>query len=904
MKSLFNKMFILLTVLALSSAFTIAQINWIKYSGNPLLNIHGTPGSWNQSVTVPCVIFNSDLNRYEMWFTAFTGATPNPGIGLTYSSDGITWSSPTLVMTPGPASWESLFIGGVSVIKEGSLYKMWYTGALPLQIGYATSPDGINWSKYSGNPVLSPGTGWESGGVAYPSVIKVPTGYWMFYSGEVSGGVTRTGRAFSTDGINWQKDTVHNPVLLAGGSGQWDQNNFLARVIEINDSLYMCYTAEAVPGNNSTSAIGFAKSADMGITWVKDAGNPIITQGTPGNWDYGRIETGSIIYTPSELRIYYDGSGPATGNLGRIGLATAPYKLPLQPGTYTVGTNGIFATIQDAFDKLDTDGVAGNVTLELIDELYTAPTDSFGFKLNGPIPGAGPNSRVTIKPSANQNVVIEGAGRCVLYFLNTSFLTLDGVNISGSTTLTIHGLHGQQYTWKSGTEFRNNSDYNVVQNVIFIQEDINYDTDGAGFWTEWGSETTDNNIIQNNFIKRAGIGIVLAGKNQYTKATSNIIRGNNIGSETDSLITMGIGAWALQSSIIEDNIVQNLRQHFQVFGQMILTPAIELAFSNNSIIRNNVVHNCNSNSLQGSAGIWVAGDAVNGYGNDNMVYNNMVYDIQSTSTQYDSRVSGIQLWYQNNPKVFYNSVYLSGTGTNKYGSAALYITSNVTNADIKNNILVNTRDESPYCASSIYDYSSADLTSDYNDLYYDDTNNNNCLVRIGTTNYFTLADWQVIGKDSNSVTEMPNFVAPYLHIVENEETLLESRGIPITDINFDFDGQTRHVTTPDIGADEFNGIPVGVEDEANVPTEYALEQNYPNPFNPTTTFRYSIPQTSKVVIKVYDILGNEIAILIDEEKSVGTYELTWNAENVPTGVYFYQLKTGDFINSKKMILLK
>ncbi len=88
----------------------------------------------------------------------------------------------------------------------------------------------------------------ESGGVAYPSVIKVPTGYWMFYSGEVSGGVTRTGRAFSTDGINWQKDTVHNPVLLAGGSGQWDQNNFLARVIEINDSLYMCYTAEAVPG--------------------------------------------------------------------------------------------------------------------------------------------------------------------------------------------------------------------------------------------------------------------------------------------------------------------------------------------------------------------------------------------------------------------------------------------------------------------------------------------------------------------------------------------------------------------------------------------------------------------------------------------------------------------------------
>ena len=98
----------------------------------------------------------------------------------------------------------------------------------------------------------------------------------------------------------------------------------------------------------------------------------------------------------------------------------------------------------------------------------------------------------------------------------------------------------------------------------------------------------------------------------------------------------------------------------------------------------------------------------------------------------------------------------------------------------------------------------------------------------------------------------------------------------------------------------------------HLPTEFALEQNYPNPFNPSTTFRYSIPTQSKVVIKVYDILGNEIATLMDEEKSVGTYELTWNAANLPSGVYFYQLRAVDpstssgqgFINTKKMLLLK
>jgi hypothetical protein len=95
-----------------------------------------------------------------------------------------------------------------------------------------------------------------------------------------------------------------------------------------------------------------------------------------------------------------------------------------------------------------------------------------------------------------------------------------------------------------------------------------------------------------------------------------------------------------------------------------------------------------------------------------------------------------------------------------------------------------------------------------------------------------------------------------------------------------------------------------VEDYAQLPTEFSLSQNYPNPFNPSTKIKYSIPTQSKVVIKVHDILGNEVATLMDEEKSVGTYELTWNASNLSSGIYFYQLRAGDFIQMKKMILLK
>jgi hypothetical protein len=164
-----------------------------------------------------------------------------------------------------------------------------------------------------------------------------------------------------------------------------------------------------------------------------------------------------------------------------------------------------------------------------------------------------------------------------------------------------------------------------------------------------------------------------------------------------------------------------------------------------------------------------------------------------------------------------------------------------------------------------------------------------------------------MGKDLHSYNEMPHFVSSTdLHINETIPTYLESRGIPITGIGIDIDGDQRNADSTDIGADEFNGIyiPTGVEDGIGIPTEYALEQNYPNPFNPSTTFRYSIPAQSKVVIKVFDVLGNKIATLMDEEKSIGTYEEMWNAASLPSGVYFYQLRANEYVSTKKMILLK
>jgi hypothetical protein len=112
-----------------------------------------------------------------------------------------------------------------------------------------------------------------------------------------------------------------------------------------------------------------------------------------------------------------------------------------------------------------------------------------------------------------------------------------------------------------------------------------------------------------------------------------------------------------------------------------------------------------------------------------------------------------------------------------------------------------------------------------------------------------------------------------------------------------------------------NGNPVGVEPDTKVYT-FNLEQNYPNPFNPSTLIKYALSKRQFVTIKVYDILGNEVTTLVNDEKPAGEYEVTFDSHsgevrNLPagrqgltSGIYFYQLKAGEFVQTKKMILLK
>jgi predicted GH43/DUF377 family glycosyl hydrolase len=181
-------------------AFSSDGINWSKWVDNPVLD-RGDPGEWNaRGVFFPAVIYEN--GTYHMWYTGLL-LGEHFQIGYATSPDGITWTehpNNPILCAGSTGSWDEEAKDHY-VLFDGSTFHMWYTGAYNnavYRIGYATSPDGVNWTKYSLNPVLDLGSeSWEAEGVEVGSVLLDGSTYTMWYSG-FSGASWRVGYATSS----------------------------------------------------------------------------------------------------------------------------------------------------------------------------------------------------------------------------------------------------------------------------------------------------------------------------------------------------------------------------------------------------------------------------------------------------------------------------------------------------------------------------------------------------------------------------------------------------------------------------------------------------------------------------------------------------------------------------------
>ena len=165
----------------------------------------------------------------------------------------------------------------------------------------------------------------------------------------------------------------------------------------------------------------------------------------------------------------------------------------------------------------------------------------------------------------------------------------------------------------------------------------------------------------------------------------------------------------------------------------------------------------------------------------------------------------------------------------------------------------------------------------------------------------------IVGKNSDPWTIYNNneiiLLSPYRKTYEFSFIMEETTDTQAR-LGFDIGVSTEDVFIDNVFL-SMGTLPISVDETNNSSAEsFDLFQNYPNPFNSYCTIKYSIPKSSQVTLKIFNTLGEEITTLVNEEKPVGTYELNWNAANLPSGVYFYRLQAGDYVQTRKMILLK
>jgi predicted GH43/DUF377 family glycosyl hydrolase len=262
-----------------------------------------------------------------MWMTGgYPNASYDPTcqIGYAVSIDGIKWSVyPDIVLPAGDrGTWDSVGIETVCVIKDTSAYqneryKMWYCGydsheVGSKKIGYATSPDGINWTKYPGNPVLKPDPypSYDFAGIWNPMVIKDGDTYKMWYP---SIGVVEEKvvlpicYATSSDGINWVK-YPGNPVLLQGEPGSWDDTWVCEPSVLKRNGIYeMWYSGASQEGAEEILPYfntGYATSVD-GINWEKHG--IVLEHGEPGDWDAWTAFAVTVIFENDTYKMWYTG---------------------------------------------------------------------------------------------------------------------------------------------------------------------------------------------------------------------------------------------------------------------------------------------------------------------------------------------------------------------------------------------------------------------------------------------------------------------------------------------------------------------------------------------------------------------------------------------------------------------
>ena len=299
----------LILIASISASTGQFRATWTKSSANPVLG-----GSLGTCFDV-CVLHED--RSYRMYFSW----RPKKSIALVEGPDGVHWSTPTIVLGPNDKTdWEQ-DINRPVVVKRSDGYHMWYTGQARGHswIGYATSADGKIWLRKSVQPALSPDQPWEKIAVMCPHVLwdDGARQFRMWYSGGEQYEPDAIGYATSRDGLHWTK-RPDNPTFKADPSHAWERHKVTAcQVLPHDKWFYMFYIGFR---DIDHAQIGCARSRDGITNWQRFPANPIIRP-DPGGWDADACYKPFAIYDPPQKLwlLWYNGR---RASVEQIGLAT------------------------------------------------------------------------------------------------------------------------------------------------------------------------------------------------------------------------------------------------------------------------------------------------------------------------------------------------------------------------------------------------------------------------------------------------------------------------------------------------------------------------------------------------------------------------------------------------------
>lgn len=316
-----------------------AQTSWVKHP-TPVLTRSATFPDWKGIAAADaCVMIDNDT--LKMWYSGGGWLTefddcPHVRIGYAWSLDGIIWNdypgNPVLDVGSDPNDFDYDGIETPTVIKDiyappSQRYKLWYAGRnsrcspiMDHRFGYAYSSDGVHWTKYYGNPIMSPGdtSYWYNTFISSPSVMLDDGIYKMWFTapdlilnGQPTDGKGNIGYATSSDGIFWIVNP--NPVLIAGDQANWDSASIAEpSVVKIGSTYHMFYSA-LDQWTVENFQVGYASSTD-GINWIKSNLNPVLKIGANTDWDAFWASHPGVIFdsTNNKFKMWYTGRNTET----------------------------------------------------------------------------------------------------------------------------------------------------------------------------------------------------------------------------------------------------------------------------------------------------------------------------------------------------------------------------------------------------------------------------------------------------------------------------------------------------------------------------------------------------------------------------------------------------------------